>query len=46
MSRYDSSGNYAPDVRSKYRPRYPFSFWGVVIGLILGLRQVDWFMRG
>ena len=38
MSRYDSSGNYAPDARSKYRrPRYPFSFWGVVIGLILGL---------
>ncbi len=38
MSRYDSSGNYAPDSKSKYRrPRYPFSPWGVVIGLILGL---------
>ena len=38
MSRYDSSGNYAPDARSKYRrPRYPFSFWGVGIGLILGI---------
>ncbi len=38
MSRYDSSGNYAPDARSKYRrPRYPFSPWGVAIGLILGL---------
>ena len=38
MSRYDSSGNYAPDARSKYRrPRYPFSPWGLVIGLILGI---------
>jgi hypothetical protein len=38
MSQYDRSGNYAPDARSKYRrPRYPFSFWGVGIGLILGL---------
>ncbi len=38
MSRYDSSGNYAPDARSKYRrPRYPFSPWGIIIGLILGI---------
>lgn len=38
MSRYDNSGNYAPDPRSKYRrPRYPFSPWGVAIGLILGI---------
>src|SRR5689334_19454467 len=38
MSRYDNSGNYAPDARSKYRrPRYPFSTWGVIIGLIFGI---------
>ena len=38
MSRYDNSGNYAPDARSKYRrPRYPFSTWGLIIGLIFGI---------
>ncbi len=38
MSRYENSGNYAPDARSKYRrPRYPFSSWGLIIGLIIGI---------
>jgi hypothetical protein len=38
MTQYDSSGNYAPDRRSKYRrPRRPVSTWGIIIGIVLGL---------
>jgi hypothetical protein len=38
MSQYDSSGNLAPDRRSKYRrPRHAFSTWGILIGLVLGI---------
>ncbi len=38
MTQYDRSGNFAPDRRSKYRrPRRPFSTWGLIIGLILGI---------
>ncbi|MCA0458351.1 MAG: hypothetical protein LCI00_30585 [Chloroflexi bacterium] len=38
MSRYDNSGNYAPDSKSKYRrPRYPFSPRAVILGLIIGI---------
>ncbi|MEZ4668846.1 MAG: hypothetical protein R3E39_13135 [Anaerolineae bacterium] len=38
MTRYDSSGNYAPDSFSKYRrPRRPLSGWGLFIGVVLGI---------
>ncbi len=34
----DSSGNLAPDQRSKYRrPRRPFSIWGLLFGVIAGI---------
>jgi len=35
---YDSSGNQAPDARSKYRrPRRPFSWFGIFFGLAVGI---------
>lgn len=38
MTRPDPSGNLAPDKRSKYRrPRRPFSWFGLLLGLGLGI---------
>jgi hypothetical protein len=38
VTQYNSSGNLAPDRRSKYRrPRRPLSTWGLLIGLVLGI---------
>lgn len=38
MSQYESSGNLAPDRRSKYRrPRRPLSLWGLLFGMVVGI---------
>jgi hypothetical protein len=38
MSAYDSSGSRPPDSRSKYRrPRRPFSWIGLLLGLLVGI---------
>lgn len=38
MTRSEASGNLSPDRRSKYRrPRHLVSWWGILLGLIVGI---------